>query len=202
MVSWFIVKDFIITLYRDSRQVILDPMFAALGEEAGFCDWVGRLGRQATLAAPTRRGGWSGAVLIYLRAILLLEPSRKAEFRATVEAARRQGAVVAVELPDAAWIRARGPQAAYELAEIHPDVLFADEEAAAELGVPLEGIAPVAVTRLASGGCSVHGRRLRGPAAAAAELDPDALAATFCVALVEGEAPVEAAGRAVLVAAR
>jgi hypothetical protein len=196
--SRFIVKGFIITLYRDSRQVILDPMFAALGDEAGFCSWVGRLGRQATLAAPTGRGGWSGATLIYLQATLLLEPSRKAEFRATVEAARRHGAVLALELGDVDWIRARGPQAAYELAEIHPDVLFAGEEAAAELGVPLEGIAPVAVTRL-PGGCSVHGRRLLGPAA---EQDPDALAATFCVALVEGEAPVEAAGRAVLVAAR
>jgi hypothetical protein len=199
MVFRFIVKDFIITLYRDSRQVILDPMFAALGEEAGFCEWVGRLGRQATLAAPTRRGGWSGAVLIYLRASLLLEPTRQAEFRATVESARRQGAVIAMELGDSAWIRARGPQAAYELAEIHPDVLFADQEAAAELGVPLEGIASVPVTRLAGGGCSVHGRRLAGPAA---EQDADALAATFCVALVEGEAPVEAAGRAVLVATR
>jgi hypothetical protein len=174
-------------------------MFAALGDEAGFCEWVGRLGGQATLAAPTRRGGWSGAVLVYLQASLLLEPSRKAEYRTTVEAARRQGAVLALDLPDATWIRAMGPQAAYELAEIHPDVLFADEEAAAELGVPLEGIAPVAVTRLAAGGCSVHGRRLLGPGV---EQDPDALAATFCVALVGGEAPVEAAGRAVLVAAR
>lgn len=174
-------------------------MFAALGEEAGFCGWVGRLGRQATLAAPTARGGWSGAVLVYLKASLLLEPSRKAEFRAAVESARRQGAVVALELGDAAWIRARGPQAAFELAEIHPDILFADEATAAELGVPLEGISPVSVTRLAGGGCSVHGRRVAGPAG---EQDVDALAATFCVALVEGEAPVEAAGRAVLVAAR
>jgi hypothetical protein len=198
-VSWFIVKDFIITLYRDSRQVILDPMFAALGEEARFCSWVGRLGREATLAVPTRRGGWSGAVLIYLRAGLLLEPSRKAEFRATVESARRQGAIVALELGDAAWIRARGPQAAIDLAGIHPDILFADEATAAELGVPLEGIASVPVTRLAGGGCSVHGRRVAGPTG---EQDADALAATFCVALVEGEAPVEAAGRAVLVAVR
>ena len=197
--SWFIVKDFIITVYRDSRQVILDPMFAALGEESGFCGWVGLLGRQATLAAPTRRGGWSGAVLIYLGASLLVEASRKAEFRATVESARRQGAIVALELGDAAWIRARGPQTAIDLAEIHPDVLFADEATAAELGVPLEGIASVPVTRLAGGGCSVHGRCLAGPAT---EQDGDALAATFCVALVEGEAPVEAAGRAVLVAAR
>src|SRR6202158_2339733 len=191
MVSWFIVKDFIITLYRDRSQVILDPMFAAFGKEAGFCEWVGRLGRQATLAAPTGRGGWSGATLVYLRARLLLEPSRKAEFRATVEAARRHGAVLALELGDIDWIRAKGPQAAYELAEIHPDVLFAGEEAAGELGVPLEGIAPVAVTRL-PGGCSVHGRRLLGPGL---EQDPDALAATFCVALVEGVALVGAGRR-------
>src|SRR6266849_3521263 len=36
-------------------------MFAALGEEAEFCRWVGLLGGEATLAAPTRRGGWAGA---------------------------------------------------------------------------------------------------------------------------------------------
>src|SRR5258708_326131 len=165
MVFRFIVKDFIINLYRDSRQVILGPMFAALGDEAGFCEWVGRLGRQATLAAPTRRGGWSGAVLIYLRARLLLEPARQAEFRATAESARRQGALVALELGDADWIKARGPQAAFELAEIHPHVLFVHEATAAELGVPLEGIASVPVTRLAGGGCHVHGRRLAGHSA-------------------------------------
>jgi hypothetical protein len=37
---------------------------------------------------------------------------------------------------------------------------------------------------------------------AATDHDGDALAATFSVAFVEGAAPVEAAGRAVLVAAR
>lgn len=174
-------------------------MFAALGEEAGFCQWVGRLGREATLAAPTSRGGWAGAVLVYLRAALVLDGPRKAAFRATVEAARRDGALVAVELNDSAWIRGRGgPQSAYELAAIHPDILFASGEAAAELGVPLEGIASIPVTRLDSGGCSVHGRRLLAPGP---DRDSDALAATFCVAFVDGMAPVEAAGRAVLVAA-
>ena len=175
-------------------------MFAALGEEADFCSWVNRLGRQATLASPTRRGGWSGAILVYLQAILLLESPRKAEFRSTVEGARRDGALVALELGDANWIRARGgSQTAYELAGLHPDVLFASSSAAAELGVPLEGIASVPVITLDSGGCVVHGRSLPSPAAG---LDAAALAATFCVALVDGEAPVEAAGRAVLVAAR
>lgn len=174
-------------------------MFAALGGEAGFCDWVTRLGGQATHAAPTRRGGWSGATLIYLRADLLLESPRKAEFRSTVEAARRGGALVALELGEAEWIRERGgPQTAYELAAIGFDILFASREAAAELGVPLESIAGIPVIRLDSGGCSVHGRRLLAPGT---EHDAHALAAAFCVAFVDGAAPVEAAGRAVLVAA-
>lgn len=175
-------------------------MFAALGDEAAFCQWVGRLGREATLAAPTKRGGWAGAAIVYLRATKLLEESRRAAFRSAVESARADGALVAIELDDAAWIRGRGgPQTAYELAAIHPDILFASGDAAAELGVPLEGIASIPVTRLDSGGCSVHGRRLLAPGS---HHDADALAATFCVALVDGIAPVEAAGRAVLVAAR
>lgn len=175
-------------------------MFAALGDEPDFCSWVRRLGGQATLAAPTARGGWAGAELVYLQAALLLESPRKAEFRATVEAARRGGALIALDLGDAGWIRRRGgAQAAYELARLHPDILFATGEAAAELdGGPLEGIASIPVIGLGSGGCSVHGTRLPVPAAI---LEWPALAATFCVALVEGEAPVEAAGRAVLVAA-
>ena len=80
-----------------------------------------------------------------------------------------------------------------------PGILFVTNEAASELGVPLDGIASVPVMRLESGGCSVHDRRPRSPAA---DLDGNALAAAFCVAFVEGATPVEAAGRAVLVAAR
>jgi len=175
-------------------------VFAAFGEEAGFCGWVDRLGGEATLAAPTSRGGWPGAALIYLSANLLLDSPRQAAFRETVEAARRDGALVALELDDAAWIRERGgPRTAYELAAVRPDILFVTEASAAELGVPLEGIASVPVVVSESGGCSVHGRRVP---AAGTEQDRAALAAAFCVAFVEGAAPVEAAGRAVLVAAR
>ncbi len=175
-------------------------MFAALGEDAGFCRWVGLLGGQATRAAPTPRGGWAGADLVYMQANLLLDSPRKAEFRATIESVRRGGALLALDLGDARWIRRRGgPQTAYELAGIHPDILLATGDAAAELGVPLEGVASIPVIGLEGGGCSVHGARLAAPTAA---LEWPALAATFCVALVEGEAPVEAAGRAVLVAAR
>ena len=52
----------------------------------------------------------------------------------------------------------------------------------------------------ASAGCAVHGHRLAAPAGSA--LDEVALAAAFGVAYMEGAGPVEAAGRAVLVAAR
>ncbi len=175
-------------------------MFAVLGEETAFCEWVVRLGGEATLAAPTRHGGWSGAALVYIQARRLLEGSRKDEFRSAVDRARRDGALLAVALGDAGWIRKRGgPTAAYELATIRPDILFATEASSSELGVPLEGLASVPVTMLDSGGCTVHGRRAF---AAGAEQDRDALAAAFCVAFFEREAPVEAAGRAVLVAAR
>ena len=174
-------------------------MFATLGEEAEFCRWTSLHGGQATPAAPTRRGGWSGAALVYLQAQLFFDSPRKAEFRATVDAARHDGALIALELGDAGWIRERGgPQASYELAGMRPDILFASEAAALELGGLLEGIAWMPVIRLESGGCSVHGRRVLAPSSAS---NTAALAATFCVALMEGFAPVEAAGRAVLVAA-
>lgn len=174
-------------------------MFAVLGEQTAFCEWVVRLGGEATLAAPTRHGGWSGAGLVYIQAEHLFGP-RKAEFRATVEGARRNGALLALDLGDAGWIKEHGgPHAAYGLATIRPDILFATEASSAELGVPLEGLASVPVTMLDSGGCTVHGHRALG---AGAEQDRDALTAAFCVAFFEGEAPVEAAGRAVLVAAR
>src|SRR5258708_8364728 len=175
-------------------------MCAVLGDEPGFPKWVVRLGGEAPLAAPTRHGGWSGAALLYIQAQRLFEGSRKAEFRYAVQRARRDGALLAVKLGDAGWIRKRGgSQAAYELATIRPDILVATEASSAELGVPLEGLASVPVTMLDSGGCTVHGRRAF---AAGVEQDRDALAAAFCVAFFEGEAPVEAAGRAVLVAAR
>ena len=114
---------------------------------------------------------------------------------------RREGALIALVLDDAAWVRRRsGPQTAYELTAVRPDILFTSTPAALELGVPLEGLAGVPVVALEGGGCSVFGRRLSAPSAA--HDFGAALAAAFCVAFVEGATPVEAAGRAVLVAAQ
>lgn len=198
------------------------------GPAAAFCAWVRQLGEEARLIVPSaalpadddvrqmvRELGESGvdvfvtqgspgqylagAQLIHIDAALLLASPGGKVVRSAIDAARRQGVLLSLDLGDLAAGGGGGPAAVYELAGIRPDILFASSAAAADLGVPLEGIASIPVIKLDSGGCSVHGRRLSMPTA---EHSGDALAAAFCVAFVEGAAPVEAAGRAVLVAAR
>jgi sugar/nucleoside kinase (ribokinase family) len=159
----------------------------------------------------------AGARLLHLQARSLLEshlPTRGeggaerrvgragvATFvRSAIKSVRKQKALVSIDLGEAEWIRTHGAsRTAYQLATIQPDILFATESSAAELGAPLEGMAAVPVLRLESQCCVVYGRRIA--ARDGTTLDGDALAATFCVAFLEGAAPVEAAGRAVLVAA-
>jgi hypothetical protein len=195
------------------------------GPAAAFCAWVRHLGEEARLLIPlaalppdpdvrrmvgelgaegvdvfVNKGSpgqyLTGAQLIHMDAALLLDSPGANPLRTAVDAARRQGALLSLLLGKAT--RDRGADAvAYELAGIRPDIVFATGSAAAELGGSLEGIASIPVIELDSGGCSVYGRRLP---ALQSEHDADALAAAFCVAFVEGATPVEAAGRAVLVA--
>src|SRR5260370_23074000 len=72
-----------------------------------------------------------------------LPPRRtKAELRSAVDRARRDGALLAVELGDAGWIRKRGgPKAAYELATIRPDIPLATQPPSLHLALPVEGLA-------------------------------------------------------------
>ena len=169
-------------------------MFVAAGSRAeGFCSWVRRLGEEAAVLDETVPQGMR---LLHLEGRVLLGTS----LRSTLENARRDGALISIDLGGADWIRARGgSKTAYQLATIQPDILFAGQDSAAELGAPLEGVAKVPVLTLGEAGCAVYGRRLAAPAVE--HLDPDALMAAFCVAFAGGAAPVEAAGRAVLVAA-
>jgi hypothetical protein len=173
-------------------------MFVASGLRAkAFCEWVTRLGEPAELLGDRLP---EDVRLLHLEAQLLFASTAGPALRGVLDAARQKGALVSIDLGDVDWIRAHGAsRSAYQLATIQPDILFAAEEPAAELGAPLEGMASVPVLKLGAGGCSVYGRRLVGPAGAV--LHDDALAAAFCVAFVDGAAPVEAAGRAVLVAA-
>jgi sugar/nucleoside kinase (ribokinase family) len=169
-------------------------VFVAAGSRAeGFCRWAGRLGEAAAVLDETLPAELS---LLHLEARALLGTS----LRKTLEAARERGALISIDLGAADWIRSRsGSKTAYQLATIRPDILFAAQDSAAELGAPLEGLATVPVLTLGAAGCAVYGRRVAAPPVDA--LDMDALMAAFCVAFVEGAAPVEAAGRAVLVAA-
>ena len=172
-------------------------MFVATGAGAqGFCEWVRRLGEPADLLGERLPDDLR---LLHFDARPLLESDGAAGLRGWLDAARRQGALVSVDLGPVDWIRAHGSsRSAYQLATMQPDILFAGEEAAHELGAPLEGVASVPVLKLGEGACSVYGRRVVAPPGAA--MRDDALAAAFCVAFAGGAAPVEAAGRAVLVA--
>jgi sugar/nucleoside kinase (ribokinase family) len=118
--------------------------------------------------------------------------------------ARAQGALLSVDLSSPAGIREYGgARMAYDLAVLHPELLFATEAEAAELGAPLEGLAALPVLKLGARGCQVFGRVV--PAPAVKEVDGtgagDAFAAAFCAAFMDGAVPLEAAGRAVLIGA-
>jgi sugar/nucleoside kinase (ribokinase family) len=196
------------------------------GPAANFCSWVQRIGASARLVFPPddspasrrlvdelRAGGMdvcvpanrldlclAGATLLHVQAEGLLASANAKFVRGAIEFARKLQALVSIDLGEAEWIRAQGAsRIAYQLATIQPDILFASASTAGELGAPLEGMAAVPVLTFPSQGCMVYGRRLAAPESST--LDPDALAAAFCIAFLEGAAPVEAAGRAVLVAA-
>jgi len=173
-------------------------MFAAAGERAGqFCEAVERLGERAVSLAD---GLPAGVQLLHLEAAALIGTGGGAGLLRHIEDARQQGALVSIDLGRAGAIRDHGgSRTAYQLARIQPEVLFASRDSAQELGAPLEGIGLVPVLMLGSEGCLVYGRRVVAPATA--DVDPVAFMAAFCVAFVEGFAPVEAAGRAILVGA-
>ena len=147
---------------------------------------------------------FEGARLLHLPAYsLFVDPLARAS-RKAAELVRAQGGLVSVDLSSAAGIQEYGaPRMAYDLAVLRPELLFANQAEAATLGVPLEGLAKVPVVKLGAQGCRVFGRRV--PAPVVEEVDGtgagDAFAATFCTAYLDGATPLEAAGRAVVVAA-
>ena len=184
-----------------------DPTGAiAVFVEAGRRTFSTQRGASVNLRPEDLEPAWfEGAQLLHVPAYsLFLEPLASASRRA-IELARQSGAVISVDLSSAAGIREYGgARMAYELAVLRPELLFANEAEAAEVGVPLEGLAKLPVLKLGSRGCQVFGRRV--PAPSVDEVDPngagDAFAAAFAAAYLDGATPLEAAGRAVLVGAR
>ena len=142
--------------------------------------------------------------LLHVPAYSLFSEPLASTTRRAVEIARGAGAIISVDLSSAVGIREfGGARLALELAMLHPELIFASESEAAELGAPLEGMAKVPVVKLGTRGARVFDRRV--PASKVEAIDAtgagDAFAAAFCSAYLDGATPLEAAGRAVLVGA-
>ena len=120
---------------------------------------------------------------------------------AAVEAARLAGALVTCSL--LGWSGAdqgAGAGAAYAVARLGPEILIVEPPGAKALAVPLEGLAKVPVVWRDGIGCDVFGRSVPAPTSGWTG-GGAAFAIAFCAAYLEGATPLEAAGRAVIVAA-
>ncbi len=145
-----------------------------------------------------------GCGLLHIPAYSLFSEPIATASRRAAELARDQGAILSIDLSSAAGVRAYGgARLALDLAMLRPELLFASEAEAAELGTPLEGLAKVPVVKLGVRGARVFDRIM--PASRVVAVDAtgagDAFAAAFCSAYLDGATPLEAAGRAVLVGA-
>jgi sugar/nucleoside kinase (ribokinase family) len=134
---------------------------------------------------------------------LFVDPLGKAT-RAAIALIRDGGGLLSIDLSSVAGLQDYGPtKMAYDLARLKPELLFGTAAEVATIGVPPEHLAQVPVIKLGSAGCSVFGRII--PAPAVRQVDGtgagDAFAAAFCAAWLHGATPVEAAERAVAVAA-
>jgi sugar/nucleoside kinase (ribokinase family) len=147
---------------------------------------------------------FEGVQLIHVPAYsLFLDPLGKAT-RAAIGLIRDGGGMLSIDLSSVAGLIDYGPtKMAYDLARLKPELLFGTAAEVSTIGVPVEHLAQVPVIKLGSAGCSVFGRMI--PAPPVQQVDGtgagDAFAAAFCTAWLHGATPIEAAERAVVVAA-
>jgi sugar/nucleoside kinase (ribokinase family) len=147
---------------------------------------------------------FEGVRLIHVPAYsLFIDPLAQAA-RTAIALARRGGGLLAIDLSSAAGLRQFGPaRMASLIKELAPDLLFATRAEVEVLAVPLEKLAKVPIIKLGAAGVMVHGKVIPSPPVD--EVDAtgagDALAAAFCSAYLRGSTPIEAAQRAVEVAA-
>jgi len=143
--------------------------------------------------------------LLHLPAYSLFrDPLAAAGWRA-VELARDEGAALAVDLSSAAGVIEYGAARMVEdLRRLDPEFLFATAAEAEVLGVEIATLAQRAVVKLGEAGCQVGHRRVTAPVVDVVDATGagDALAAAFCSAVLGGASDVEAAERAVAVAAQ
>jgi sugar/nucleoside kinase (ribokinase family) len=147
---------------------------------------------------------FEGVQLIHVPAYsLFLDPLSKAT-RAAIGLIRDGGGMLSIDLSSVAGLIDYGPtKMAYDLARLKPELLFGTAAEVSTIGVPVEHLAQVPVIKLGSAGCSVFGRMI--PAPPVQQVDGtgagDAFAAAFTTAWLHGATPIEAAERAVVVAA-
>lgn len=191
-----------------AARVVEEPTgaIAVLVGHQGTRSFARQRGASRGLRAEDVDAAWlEGVGLLHVSAYALFSEPLAGAARRAMELARGGGALLSVDLASAADIQAFGPdRLADELGRVGPELLFATEPEAAVMPVSLDRLAKVPVVKLGARGCSVFGRRVPAPALPVVDGTGagDAFAAAFCVAYLEGATPLEAAGRAVLVAAR
>ncbi len=155
-------------------------------------------------AADLRSEWFAGVDLLHVPAYSLFrEPLAHAAWRA-VQEVRDRGGRLSVDLSSVAGLLEYGPaRMVSDLERIKPDLLFATAVEAETLNARLDGLATHAVVKLGPAGCQVASRRIVAPAVEVLDATGagDAFAAAFCAAILDGTTAVEAAERAVAVAA-
>jgi ribokinase len=150
-----------------------------------------------------REDWFRGVKLIHVPAYSLFTEPLGAATRAAIDLVRQAGGLLSIDLSSAAGLREYGAaRIADDLARLRPELLFATAAESETVGVPLEDLAKVPVLKLGPDGCRVAGRQIRSPQVQEVDASGagDAFAAAFCASYLDGATPVEAAGRAVLVA--
>jgi ribokinase len=142
--------------------------------------------------------------LIHVPAYSLFTDPLAQATRAAIGLVRDAEGMLSIDLSSVVGLRDYGPsRMAYDLARLKPELLFGTAAEAETIGVALEHLAQVPVIKLGPAGCTVFGRHI--PAPTVQQVDGtgagDAFAAAFCAAWIHGATPVEAAEKAVIVAA-
>ena len=162
-------------------------------------------GASVGLRAADLRSEWfAGADLLHLPAYSLFrEPLAEAARRAADEV-RAGGGMLSIDLSSVAGLLEYGPaRMASDIDSLRPDMLFATAAEAETLAISLDGVATHVVVKFGPAGCQVGSRRIVAPAVEVVDSTGagDAFAAAFCASILHGATPVEAAERAVAVAA-
>jgi sugar/nucleoside kinase (ribokinase family) len=147
---------------------------------------------------------FSDVKLIHVPAYSIFTDPLAQATRAAIGLVRHGGGMLSIDLSSVAGLQEYGPsRMAYDLARLKPELLFGTATEAETIGVALEHLAQVPVIKLGAAGCSVFGRHV--PAPSVQQVDGtgagDAFAAAFCAAWIHGATPIEAAEKAVIVAA-